>query len=314
MAAKNNINPFIYNELGQIQWFWRLLAFFPIYLILTKLIQVWFQVYDPKSADPLLETVWLTIRFGCQAAAVLLLTWIALTVLDKRRFDSFGLSFHERWTKEVVLGILLGFALTFLALGLVSLLGTVSLSAQPFDWVDLTALIVLQLILWLLASISVEAFLRGYVLQVISEAQGKIFASLFLSFLSAILYTQFRPELWIHGVNMAVWNLIACVFYFRTRTLWASIGLQASAAFFQQVFFGSPVFDIHPTFSLFHVELTGRNALTGDYFGVQQGLLAGSVLVVTLYYLIHTKQLQVADSVRKAKYEALTKPFVHLEK
>ena len=56
-----------------------------------------------------------------------------------------------------------------------------------------------------------------------------------------------------------------------------------------------------------------RNIAVGDYFSIEQGLIASLITISCIYYLLQSKQLTISETVRKIKFDALSQPFLKLK-
>ena len=315
MNPEGKIYQFIFNHIAQIKWQWRVLLYFVLSTVLAGLISALYGVFlQPVSPDPFVHDLITLVHFTGSLAGVWILTWTLLRLIDKRPWRSIGLSFHPEWTREFLFGVLLG-ALTPLVLFVLLLpWGFVSLSVQSVEVMTFIISLVLNVLIWITAAIWLELVLRGYFLQTMAEGMGKIVATIFVSLMYALIRSQFHTDQLIPALNIAALGFVLSICYFRTRALWTGVGIQFSMNFIQNFLFGTPVQGVRSSYSFFKIEVLSRNIAVGDYFSMEQGLIAFLILVSCIYYLFQSKQLVISETVRKIKFDALSKPFFVVKK
>jgi hypothetical protein len=275
---------------------WRLALHGLLYLILLGLmgipiIVVTFLVFPQSlgSAGPagLAELLAIIPSLG----AILLATWIARRLLDRRSFVSLGF----RVDRRALFDLTVGFGIPAVMMGLIFLLET-SLGAVHFEGWAWETIPPGQVVLGLLAGfafflgvgLNEETLSRGYQLQNLVDGLGlrwglvvssAIFAALHLGNPNVTWYTVI-PGLVAAGYFLAFGWL-------RTGQLWLSIGLHLGWNFFEGTVFGFPVSGLQ-LFQLIHQKAVGPSLLTGGAFGPEAGLvllpgLAVGTFLVWLY-------------------------------
>lgn len=315
MNPESKINALLFNPIAQIRWQWRILIFFFFTLILSNLLSVYYALYVPAVPLTSSEHDAVTlIHFTGWLAGVSFVTWLVLRFLDKRPWRSIGLSFHPEWGRELLFGILLGLLMPVVLLALLFPWGFISVDVQPVEFIDFGRSLILNMLIWAAAAFWIELVLRGYFLQTMAEGMGKIVASVFVSLMYAVIQTQMQSDAIVNGMNIALSGFIFTICYFRTRALWTGIGIQWSLNFVQNFILGVPVLGVRSSVACLQVDVHLRNIAVGDYFGMEQGLIASLILLSCIYYLLQSKQLAISETVRKIKFEALSIPFLKSKK
>lgn len=315
MSPDGKMYRFLFNHIAQIKWQWRILIFFFFLFVISNLVSVLYSLYLPALPSVSIEHDVITlIHFSGRLVVVGLLTWLVLRFLDKRPWRSIGLSFHMEWKRELLFGLLLGSLMPWVILVMLLPWGFVSASVQRVEFIYFISDLALNVLIWLIAAVWIELLLRGYILQTMAEGMGKIVAAIFVSLMYALIETKFHTDQLVNTLNLAMLGFVFSICYFRTRALWTGIGIQFSLNFMQNFVFGAPVYGIRPSYSLFRVDVSMRNIAIGDYFSIEQGLIASLIIISCIYYLFQSKQLSVSDTVRKIKFEALSQPFLKLKK
>ncbi|KAB2880289.1 CPBP family intramembrane metalloprotease [bacterium] len=311
MNPDGKVYQFLFNHIAQIKWQWRILIFFFFLFVLSNFISVFYAVYLPAlpATAPGHDFRTLMHLVGW-LIGISMLTIAALKILDKRSWRSIGLSFHAEWIRELIFGLLLGMLMPVVLLILLLPWGFISLTPQPVAFLDFIGGLGMNILIWAVAAIWIELVLRGYFMQTMAEGMGKIVAAIFVSLMYALIQTQFHIDEILNGVNIALLGFVFAICYFRTRALWTGIGVQFALNFIQNFCFGTPVYGIRPSYSLFKAEVGLRNIAVGDYFSIDQGLIASLITISCIYYLLQSKQLTISETVRKIKFDALSQPFL----
>lgn len=315
MNPEGRVYQFLFNHIAQIKWQWRILIFFIGLLIISNFISVFYDVFMPGFHDlSIKHDISTLVHFSGWLAGVALLTWAVLRILDKRHWRSIGLSLHSEWKRELVFGMLLGSLMPIVLLLMLLPLGFVSFSIPSSELLELISSFVINIMIWAVAAVWIELVLRGYFLQTMAEGMGKIVASIFVSLMYALIQIQFHTDEIVNGINLALLGFVFSICYFRTRSLWTGIGVQFTMNFIHNFIFGVPVYGILSSNSIFRIEVGLRNIAVGDYFSMEQGLIASLISISCIYYLFQSKQLTISETVRKIKFEALSQPFLKLKK
>jgi hypothetical protein len=314
MNPDSRIYQAIFNHIGQIKWQWRVLIYFGLSLVLSNFISVFYELYVPLPPASLERDAVNLFRFIGWLAGTAVLTWLLLKFLDKRHWQSIGLSFYPEWKKEFTFGLLLGTIMPLVLFVMLWPWGFISVSVRSVTGSDFIIGLSLHLTIWLVAAFWMELLLRGYFMQTMSEGMGKIVAAVFVSLMYALIRIQFHADEIVTAINTAAFGFIFAISYFRTRALWMGIGLHFSVNFIQNFIFGVPVMGLHPFYSMFEVSAQSRNIAVGSYFGMEQGLVAALILLSCVYYLIQSKQITISETVHKIKFDALSQPFIAKKK
>ncbi|MBL7995920.1 hypothetical protein JNM05_11175, partial [bacterium] len=132
MNPDGKVYQFLFNHIAQIKWQWRILIFFFFLFVLSNFISVFYTVYLP--ALPVTASghdFRSLIHVAGWLIGISVLTFAALKILDKRSWRSIGLSFHAKWIRELIFGLLLGMLMPAVLLILLLPWGFISLTPQP---------------------------------------------------------------------------------------------------------------------------------------------------------------------------------------
>lgn len=275
---------FMSRDESRLRLLWRLLLHtglvMALILITSSLLLVLFRAFGSIGLPS--EAATTLVLYLSPPIAILLATWIARRVLDRRSFRSLGFNFDRRSLPDLAIG----FMLPGLLFGLIFLfelaMGWIQFEGWPWE-MNSPAQVAFSLLATLGAYITVaiyeETLSRGYQLQNMVEVMNPRWAV----FLSSAIFAAF------HLLNpfssMASFVGILAAGYFlayawqRTRNLWLPIGIHIGWNFFEGSIFGYPVSGM-PGFNLIHQTVSGPDIVTGGGFGPEAGLVVYPAIIL----------------------------------
>lgn len=252
---------------------WRLLLhsiFFGVSLSLLTLavvMVVW------NNGD--LITHGLPLDATIELIAVLLATYVARRLLDRRSFASLGFSLDASTIKDLIVG----FCIPGLLMGLIFvtelMLGW--LTIDSFAWQTMTleswlGILLQGLLLFTLVGISEELLSRGYQLQNLTEGLNLTWGVLISSSVFALLHLANPSSSLFSSLGIFAAGVFLAYGWIRTRQLWLSIGLHLGWNLFEGTVFGFPVSGLKIE-SLIDQTSSGPLLITGGGFGPEAGLI-----------------------------------------
>jgi len=241
-------------------------------------------VLGMKALPPWAEQV---LDYGLYLAAVLLATWLARRLLDRRLFLDLGLRLGRGWWTDLLFGTAAGgvlmagiyaveWAAGWLAFG--------GFAWEGMEWGQLWPLLGTAFFIYVAVGINEEVMMRGYVMQNLAEGLNMFWAVLISSAVFGLMHLGNPYASWISTLNLAVAGLFLAAGYLVTRSLWLPIGLHFGWNFFQGTVFGFPVSGTGG-FHLIRQTVAGPEWVTGGPFGPEAGLtglvamVAGTALI-----------------------------------
>lgn len=267
--------------------------------------------------------------FSLRLVAVLLLTWLAVTWIDRRQWRSIGLYFDRAWWYDLIFGLVLGAVLmTFIFL--------VEYSAgwiEIREWfavglLDTSFVIAIlgPIIVFIVVGITEELLSRGY--QLTNMAEGLNFTwlgpkrAILISWaLSSSLFGLlhiFNPNAtWLSTLYLMLAGLFLGLGYVLTGRLGLPIGLHITWNFVQGNVYGFPVSgNVFNSATVIAVRQGGPALWTGGAFGPEAGLigivaiLLGGLLTI-VWARLHYRR--VALDLSLAYYQPAHQPPGHQE-
>jgi membrane protease YdiL (CAAX protease family) len=230
---------------------------------------------------------------------VLLVTWLAAWLIDRRTVREYGLWFDRSWWLDFGFGLALGallMAFIFVVEWLAGWVVVVAVMEVSLPGVTFWTAILGALLLFIVVGITEELLARGYHLRNLAEglnfrgvgARGALFSAWLLSSSFFGLLHVFNPNAtWYSTVALMAAGLFLGIGFVLTGSLAIPIGLHITWNFFQGNVFGFPVSgNTFESATLISIQQEGPPLWTGGAFGPEAGLLGmiaiglGSILTL----------------------------------
>jgi len=208
-------------------------------------------------------------------------TWISVRFLDSKPIETLGIGFGKGWARWFGWGMLGGLILTGLACTAAWLAGWARIQANPQSAPGLAELLG-GMSFCILIAMHEELLCRGYLLQIIAR-WSRPAAVLATGCLFLLIHWD-NEGLWspMSVLNLALAHLLYVTVYFRTRSLWALIGLHTMWNFTFAYVIGVPISGWTAKGSLLMTTLP-HGLWTGNEFGPEGGLLITLVLAAASF-------------------------------
>jgi membrane protease YdiL (CAAX protease family) len=227
-------------------------------------------------------------------AAALGAGYLCARLLEGLPWRSLGMTLHERWLRDLVIGSAIGFAALALAVGIATVAGGLTFSfgggeALFAAWKSLLS----SIVLFIVAALAEEAAFRGYGLQTLTRAKLTWLGVLLTSLPFGLVHLG-NPNVvpvvtFSNTVLAGVWLAIA---YLRTRSLWCPLGVHFGWNWALGWFFGLPVSGIRLVSNpLLQGDDVGPKWLTGGTYGIEGGVACTIAVVVFILFVWRTRWL-----------------------
>ena len=205
--------------------------------------------------------------------------WL-LTIADnihENRIAALGLPIAAGWRKQFIIGCMVGFALTALAVVPSSIWGSPSSSFHFSFYVLLRAGAVVFILV--AGALAEELMFRGYPFQHLVEGIGAVGAIAVFSVLFGVLHLS-NPGASFWGVaNTILIGIVLAVAYLRTRALWLPWGIHFGWNATLGLLFGLPVSGLRLFNVVVRTATTGPKWLTGGNYGIEASV-TGTIAVL----------------------------------
>ena len=191
-----------------------------------------------------------------------------------------GLDTRRGWTREVGLGIAVGWGLALVPVVILALSGGI---ATSLTWhLSNLGWFVVYLLYFALTALAEEIAFRGYAFQSFEHAVGGLGAALGFAAFYAILLAMIPGASRVSICVGVVFSLVLSAAYLRTRALWVSWGINFAWKASRALFFGLAVAGVNTRSPIVQGDPMGSYWLTGGSFGLDASWLAFAVLLAAL--------------------------------
>jgi len=246
---------------------------------------------------------------------VMLVSWVMTRFLNRKSLSAIGLWFHDSTLRELGLGMLLGFVMMS-GIVLVELaLGYIHVAWRGLTLVEAARVIAVSGVTFALAACAEELVFRGYVFQTLMHMITFAPAVAVMSLLFGMGHF-FNPHATLLGtanvILAGVWLSFA---YLKTRGLWLPFGLHFAWNFSQTTIYAFPTSGLAlEDRTLWTLEQTGPDWITGGAFGPEGGVLASIALLLGTWYILKSRQLAAQEGIITLdSLEDLLPPAQHVE-
>lgn len=220
---------------------------------------------------------------GIGIIVMLLSVYMALKLIDRKKFKDIGLISLKKGLKHLAYGLLFGavsMTVIFIILLITKNIQVTNSFVQPqFSWSTFTGLI-----LFIFVGLNEELFSRGYCMMVLNQT-GKKWVPIVVSSIIFSAMHLGNPNVKILGlINIFLVGILFAYMVVKTNNLWMSIGYHITWNYFQGNVFGFPVSGLDAK-GLYGIKVLNDNLLTGGAFGPEAGILATLVLVAGIIIL-----------------------------
>lgn len=293
------------NEFGRLRSGWRALiftlAFLAIFLVIVTILRfVYVALFElgpiPRFAF-LPDLVFrISILLASLGAAYACARW-----LEGLPWRSLGLTLHQNWLRDLLVGFAIGFVALAIAVGIAAAAGGLRFS---FGGAGVLLPVVRSLVgsafLLCVAALAEEALFRGYPLQTFSRAHlawlGILVTLLFFGY---VHLSNPNATLGMTFINTSLAGLWLGIGYLRTRSLWFPLGLHWAWNWALGAFFGLPISGMNLVSNpLLRGNDLGPAWLTGGNYGIEGGIAGTVALVVVTLFTWRTRLVSATPELK----------------
>jgi uncharacterized protein len=295
------------NPTGRLRSGWRLLIFAFVFVAMLFLIgmgarivyAVALQIVPSPRLGIFLENILfrLTILTAALVAAFICTRW-----LEGLPWRAIGLSLHEGWLRDFLVGSGVGIASLALATAIATAAGGLSfITFARAEFLSVGRTLVSSAVLFIIAALAEEAFARGYPLQTMSRAGLAGLGVLITSLAFAGLhFTNPNFSMGLPFLNLLIAGVWFGVAYLRTRSLWFPLGIHWAWNWALGSFFGLPVSGkTIVQYPLLHGTDLGPAWLTGGSFGIEGGIACTIAIIISTIFVWRTKLVSATEELKQ---------------
>jgi uncharacterized protein len=295
------------NSAGRLRSGWRLVLFVLAYILFLfwftlalRVAYAAFNLFAPRV------TLGFYIQDGFYRLLVLICSLLAGYVCARRLeglpWRSLGLSLHDRWFRDLLVGTAIGIASLAFAAAIATAGGGLRFTFSTAGTQQVAKTLLLSAALFILAALAEEALFRGYPLQTLTRARLTLLGVLLTSVPFAAVHLQ-NPNVakGFTFANTALAGVWLAAAYLRTRSLWFPLGVHWAWNWALGSLFGLPVSGItriapHP---LLQGADLGPGWLTGGDYGIEGGLACTIALVISTIFIWRTRLVSPTDDLKR---------------
>jgi membrane protease YdiL (CAAX protease family) len=284
-----NLRPVFINKLNNLRAGWRIAILLLLQVSLSLCIVGILHLFL-RIPETLGNAVTYVILIGT--------TFLVLRLVDHRPFKSVGLPLHKRLGVEWGQGILLSVFMISLVFIVEYVLGYIHLQWRGDTASVIGTSFITTFLVFLWFGFGEELFFRGYLFQTLIEGTNQYIAILIMSVLFGAAHIANPHATGLGVVNTVLAGVWLSVAYLKTRTLWFPTALHATWNFFQGFVYSFPVSGLHVGGgSLFVLEQSGPDWVTGGSYGPEAGVLATLVLLAAIFYIVRSSSIRTGEGV-----------------
>jgi membrane protease YdiL (CAAX protease family) len=295
------------NPTGRLRSGWRLLVFILVFAASLFLIGTALRLFyavaiqivpNPRLGD-YLENILFRVTF---LAASLVAAFICTRWLEGLPWRAIGLSLHQGWLRDFLIGSAIGIASLALATAIATAGGGLTFTTFRGTITQVVKTLVFSAVLFIIAALAEEALFRGYPLQTMARAGLAGLGILITSLAFAGIHFN-NPSF---SAGIALLNLLLAgvwfgVAYLRTRSLWFPLGIHWAWNWALGSLFGLPVSGITSVapYPFFRGTDLGPAWLTGGNFGIEGGIACTVALILSTIFIWRTKLLSATEEMNR---------------
>lgn len=285
------------NKFGRLRSGWRVLIFVLVFIAVGFLITTALRVpyvllhgvFPNLPYADFIENVIFRISL---LATALVAAYLCVKFLEGLPWRALGLTFHDHWIRDLVVGSAIGIASLALGVGIALIGGGLKFHLNSADLFPAVARSLLSSgSLFMIAALAEEAIFRGYPLQTLTRAHlawlGVLLTSVPFAF-SHLMNPNVIPGVTLANTALAgIWLAVA---YLRTRSLWFPLGVHWGWNWALGSLFGLPVSGLHLVgHPLLQATDAGPAWLTGGSYGLEGGVGGTAALLISTLFIWRTR-------------------------
>lgn len=218
--------------------------------------------------------------------------WAWVKIVERRKFYTIGL-IKDHALKKYLFGFSTGFLMMTAIVGLMALFGSVQLDSGNFTTIEVNTigLVLLMLFGFIIQGGAEEISTRGWQFQVIGARYKPWIGALVSSLFFALLH-GFNNSVSVLAIfNLFLFALLLILFVMNDGSIWSACGWHSAWNWTMGNVLGLDVSGSNVSATLFDLETSGNELITGGGFGPEGSifttLVLGIGIFLTAYYILN---------------------------
>jgi len=290
------------NENHELRSGWKFTAYWVLFVILLIAISI----AIPLGTEPqtqLERLIMVTIPFIPAVGAFLLM----LKFVDKAPVAVFGVTFHQRWLRDVNVGLVTSAGMLVVLVVTTGVWGGFTMLWTGTD--AATRSLIVTIAVLIIAAAQEELIFRGYPLQILMKGIGPWPAILTMSTTFGLVHLLNPNATIVGAINTMLAGLMLSIAYLRTRSLWLPYGLHLGWNVGLGFVLGYPLSGIKID-SLWSTIARAPQWLIGSEYGPEGGIIGTIIFSVTSAVLYRTRALEISPRIQSLLAENASKIYV----
>ena len=237
---------------------------------------------DPTQASTIARQAFgLYVMFGTVIGAIFL--WVRF--YEGRPFNTIGLT-KEGALKKYMFGFATGILMNTLVVGIMAIFGSIELTSENAPLTDINAIGVVTIFLFgfVIQGASEELLTRGWMFQVIGARYKPWLGVLITSIFFAAVHLGNSGINPFAVINLFLFALLMTLFVMRDGSIWAACGWHSAWNWTLGNVYGLSVSGRGDVISIFDLNTTGNEILSGGGFGPEGSVITTLVLFVAIIW------------------------------
>jgi membrane protease YdiL (CAAX protease family) len=211
--------------------------------------------------------------------------WI--TIYEKRSFKTLGFPL-KNWFYKLLLGLLIGFGMIFLIVGLMYIAGGVVFDSSGSQESGITAFgsVFLCLLIFGVQGSSEEILSRGWMLPVIGARYRPWIGISISTVIFVACHGTLQP---LALINLTLFTLFLSFYCLREGGIWGVCGMHAAWNWTQAHFFGLPVTGHEQTGgTILDLKASGLRLINGGGYGPEASIMCTFILGIGVFLMLRS--------------------------
>ena len=246
-------------------------VFSPLFLVDPKEISSWFR-----------EIFGLFVLFG--SVIVIIFLWVRF--FEGRKFSTLGFT-KDGAIKKYLSGFIIGILMNSAVVGLMAIFGTIEIAEKSNNITGIDALGIVMIFLFgfMIQGASEEILSRGWMLQVIGSRYkpwiGVVISTIFFT----VVHLGNAGVNFASVINLLLVSLLLCLFVLNEGSLWFACAWHSSWNWMLGNVYGLSVSGHGEKTSIFDLNTTGNELISGGGFGPEGSLVTTFVILIGIIIL-----------------------------